>query len=131
MSEHRRTALWTLAVLGLLILMLTGLAAACGSQTEPTTTTAMMSTELPDNDPLAPTDIPKFKDALVIPPVMEPISTDGLTKYAVAVRQFEQQVLPAGLPKTTVWGYGRWVIHCPEAIAPHRSTSPASLSKRG
>jgi bilirubin oxidase len=26
--------------------------------------------------------------------------------YEIAMRQFEQQILPEGLPKTTVWGYG-------------------------
>ena len=26
--------------------------------------------------------------------------------YEISVRQFQQQILPAGLPKTTVWGYG-------------------------
>jgi FtsP/CotA-like multicopper oxidase with cupredoxin domain len=26
--------------------------------------------------------------------------------YEIAVRQFRQQILPAGLPSTTVWGYG-------------------------
>ncbi|HEU5204743.1 MAG TPA: multicopper oxidase, partial [Candidatus Limnocylindrales bacterium] len=26
--------------------------------------------------------------------------------YEIAVRQFDQQILPAGLPATTVWGYG-------------------------
>ena len=26
--------------------------------------------------------------------------------YEIAVRQFQQQILPAPLPRTTVWGYG-------------------------
>jgi FtsP/CotA-like multicopper oxidase with cupredoxin domain len=26
--------------------------------------------------------------------------------YEISMRQFEQQILPAGLPRTTVWGYG-------------------------
>jgi spore coat protein A len=26
--------------------------------------------------------------------------------YEISMRQFQQQILPAGLPKTTVWGYG-------------------------
>jgi spore coat protein A len=50
-------------------------------------------------------------EPLVIPPVMEPVtaaeSNDGFTEYEIAVRQFEQQVLPVGLPMTTVWGYGK------------------------
>jgi bilirubin oxidase len=30
----------------------------------------------------------------------------GIDYYEIAVRQFRQQVLPAGMPPTTVWGYG-------------------------
>ena len=43
----------------------------------------------------------------MIPPAMPPVSkTEGLTEYHIAARQFTQQVLPSGLPSTTVWGYG-------------------------
>ena len=62
MSENSHARLKVFAALGLIILVLSGLVAGCGSETAQTTTTAMMSTELPANDPLAPTDIPKFKD---------------------------------------------------------------------
>jgi spore coat protein A, manganese oxidase len=31
---------------------------------------------------------------------------DGTRYYEIAVRQFSQQVLPGGLPVTTVWSYG-------------------------
>lgn len=56
---------------------------------------------------LDPTLIPKFKSPLVVPPVMQPDSADSnVPVYEIAVRQFQQQVLPEGLPKTTVWGYG-------------------------
>ncbi len=60
-------------------------------------------------DILDPLNIPKFGQPLVIPPVMPSVGTpkDNVTRYEIAVRQFQQQVLPAGLPKTTVWGYGR------------------------
>ncbi|MCI0586086.1 MAG: multicopper oxidase [Planctomycetes bacterium] len=57
---------------------------------------------------LDPASIPKYVEPLVIPPVMPPVSqTPSLTRYEIAVRQFEQQILPAGFPATTVWGYGR------------------------
>jgi FtsP/CotA-like multicopper oxidase with cupredoxin domain len=58
---------------------------------------------------LDPMSIPKFVEPLVIPPVMEPVGVgeDGVVEYEIAVRQFEQQVLPAGFPKTTVFGYGK------------------------
>jgi spore coat protein A, manganese oxidase len=59
---------------------------------------------------LDPVTIPKFVEPLVIPPAMPPVAlaedNAGVTEYEIAVRQFEQQVLPTGLPTTTVWGYG-------------------------
>jgi hypothetical protein len=60
-------------------------------------------------DPLA---VPKFVTPLLVPPAMPragKIVTRGgknTDYYEIAVRQFEQQILPAGLPPTTVWGYG-------------------------
>lgn len=53
---------------------------------------------------LDPLSIPKYVTPLVIPPVMP---NDGnADSYKIAVRQFSQQILPAGLPPTTVWSYG-------------------------
>ena len=59
-------------------------------------------------DPLA---IPKYQTPLLIPPQMPRagILRQGMQVidyYEISVKQFEQQILPAGLPKTTVWGYG-------------------------
>ena len=57
-------------------------------------------------------DIPQFTDPLLIPPVMSPAGRVTLTGgknadyYEISMRQFEQQILPAGHPPTTVWGYG-------------------------
>jgi len=69
---------------------------------------ALTETEEPDDedDHLDPKTIPQFVEALVIPPVMPPVAKGEYTEYEVAVRQFEQQILPSGFPKTTVWGYG-------------------------
>jgi len=68
---------------------------------------------------LNPTTIPKYVTPLVIPPVMNSTSGNGTTNndYDIAVRQFQQQILPGGiwdalsgrndgLPPTTVWSYG-------------------------
>jgi hypothetical protein len=69
---------------------------------------------------LDPTIIPKYVQPLVIPPVM---SSAGPNDYDIAVREFQQQILPGGhwnavspaciadatlctLPATTVWSYG-------------------------
>ena len=58
--------------------------------------------------------IPKYVTPLVIPPAMPrtagppPLKGAGIDYYEIAVRQFEQQILPpgSGLGKTTVWSYG-------------------------
>ena len=56
---------------------------------------------------LPPRVIPKFVTPLVIPPAMPPTGMDSSADfYRIAVRQFEQQILPAPLPRTTVWSYG-------------------------
>src|SRR4051794_33978041 len=57
---------------------------------------------------LDPTTIPKYVEPLTIPPVMPRTSvlSGDIDYYEIAVRQFTQQVLPTGMPQTTVWGYG-------------------------
>jgi spore coat protein A len=60
---------------------------------------------------LDPTSIPKYVAPLVIPPVMPPMSRGAyrgkmLDYYTIAVRQFEQQILPTGFNPTRVWSYG-------------------------
>lgn len=54
---------------------------------------------------LDPLSITKYSTPLIIPPVM-PNDGTGPNSYDIAVRQFSQQILPAGLPATTVWSYG-------------------------
>jgi spore coat protein A, manganese oxidase len=56
---------------------------------------------------LPPDVIPKFVTPLVIPPAMPLTGNDSTVDYyRIAVRQFRQQILPAPLPRTTVWSYG-------------------------
>ena len=61
---------------------------------------------------LDPTSIPLYVTPLVIPPAMPRTSKISVTGgknvdyYEIAVRQFQQQILPPGLPATTVWSYG-------------------------
>ncbi len=52
---------------------------------------------------LDPKTVPKYITPLVIPPAMP---NTGLNTYSIAVKQFQQQILPAPLPVTTVWSYG-------------------------
>jgi spore coat protein A len=61
---------------------------------------------------LDPLDIPKFQTPLLIPPVMPRTGTitnpggKPIDYYEISMTQFQQQILPAGMPTTTVWGYG-------------------------
>ena len=60
------------------------------------------------SNPLDPVTIPKFQDFLIIPPEM-PKTTQpnpAIDYYEIATREFQEQVLPTGMPQTTVWGYG-------------------------
>ena len=58
---------------------------------------------------LDPTTIARFVTQLPIPAAMPRAkgeTSDGVDHYEVAMRQFEQQILPPPHPKTAVWGYG-------------------------
>ena len=60
---------------------------------------------------LSPLEIPKWRTPMLVPPQMPRagvlLSHGSLIDYyEIAVRQFSQQILPSGLPPTTVWGYG-------------------------
>jgi FtsP/CotA-like multicopper oxidase with cupredoxin domain len=61
---------------------------------------------------LDPLNVPKYQTPLLIPPVMPTagtIVTPGgkpVDYYEISMKQFPQQILPAGFPMTTVWGYG-------------------------
>lgn len=61
---------------------------------------------------LDPLVVNKFQTRLLIPPVMPRAGTRTMKGgkpgdlYEISVKQFQQQILPASLPPTTVWGYG-------------------------
>jgi spore coat protein A len=56
--------------------------------------------------PLDPGTIPKFVDPLPIPAILKPNgNSKNAASYKVTMSEFQQQVLPAGFPATTVWGY--------------------------
>src|SRR3989337_2905268 len=70
---------------------------------------------------LDPIYISKYAMPLVIPPAM-PRTTKivqpggkNIDYYEIAVRQFQQQILPAPLPATTVWSYGS--LEAPGTVA--------------
>jgi FtsP/CotA-like multicopper oxidase with cupredoxin domain len=72
---------------------------------------AMPVSQIP-GDTLDPGSVPKYVTPLLIPPAMPragKIKVKGgknIDSYEIAMRQFQQQILPAGFPATTVWGYG-------------------------
>ncbi|MDH3318243.1 MAG: multicopper oxidase [Betaproteobacteria bacterium] len=61
---------------------------------------------------LNPLGVPKYQTAMLIPPVMPKagvVNQRGgkpIDYYEISMKQFAQQILPAALPATTVWGYG-------------------------
>lgn len=60
---------------------------------------------------LDPRAVPKFVTPLLIPPVMPKAGTirqrgGTVDYYEISMKQLTQQILPAGMPTTTVWGYG-------------------------
>jgi FtsP/CotA-like multicopper oxidase with cupredoxin domain len=60
---------------------------------------------------LNPNSVPKYATPMLIPPVMPKAGTitgpgGRADYYEISMRQFPQQILPAGMPTTTVWGYG-------------------------
>lgn len=77
-----------------------------------------------------PATIDKFVEPLIIPPALQPAefqteSGQAGQFYEIGIRQFEQQILPASMPKTTVWGYGRAGDPLPGGDQPTTFNSPA------
>jgi FtsP/CotA-like multicopper oxidase with cupredoxin domain len=78
---------------------------------------------------LDPAAIPKFQTPLLVPPVMpraDMLRQRGgkpIDYYEISMRQFEQQVLPAGLPATTVWGYGGVAAQSNRGLLIHNAPS--------
>jgi bilirubin oxidase len=76
---------------------------------------------------LDPGSIPKYATPLVIPPVMPALTgaaKGSIDRYAIAVRQFRQQILPPGSRPPRSGAMGR-----PRTATPF--TRQASRSRRG
>jgi bilirubin oxidase len=93
-------------------LIASGLAGGAAALLVPRSTLATRPVALPAAIPggtLDPATVTKYAVPLVIPPVM-PVTSRlqrrSVDHYVIAVRQFRQQILPPGLPATTVWSYG-------------------------
>jgi spore coat protein A, manganese oxidase len=78
---------------------------------------------------LDPATIPKYQTSLLIPPVMPRAGGVVLRGgpnadyYEISVRQFQQQILPAGFPATTVWGYGAVTSASKKGLLIHNAPS--------
>jgi spore coat protein A len=77
---------------------------------------------------LDPTTVPKFQTPLLIPPVMPKAGTidrrgSTIDYYEISMKQFAQQILPASLPATTVWGYGAVKSASPGGLLLHNAPS--------
>jgi spore coat protein A len=78
---------------------------------------------------LDPVAVPKYQTPMLIPPVMPRaavLTSPGgkpIDYYEISVRQFQQQILPAGLPATTVWGYGAVRAQSGKGLLVHNAPS--------
>ena len=78
---------------------------------------------------LDPADVPKYLTPMLIPPVMPRAGTltvkggKPVDYYEISIRQFLQQILPAQLPATTVWGYGALKAQGKKGLLVHNAPS--------
>jgi spore coat protein A len=86
---------------------------------------------------LDPVTTPKFQTPLLIPPVMPKAGTikqkggKNVDYYEISMRQITQQILPAGLPPTTVWGYGAVTGSGKNPLLVHNAPSLTIEAKSG
>ncbi|WP_155384632.1 multicopper oxidase family protein [Catellatospora paridis] len=78
---------------------------------------------------LNPNKIRKYVTPLAVLPVLAPSRREerGPDHYVVGVRQFRQQILPQGMPRTTVWGYGD--VSNPRGFRTPSATIEASVDR--
>ncbi len=78
---------------------------------------------------LDPLGVPKYQTAMLIPPVMPRARTitqrggKQIDAYEISVEQVAQQILPAGFPATTVWGYGATAAESNRGLLIHNAPS--------
>ena len=89
---------------------------------------------IPGGD-LDPAAVPKYVTPMLIPPVMPRAGTITMRGgkpadyYEISVKQFAQQILPAPLPMTTVWGYGAVRSASKKGLLVHHAPSLTIESK--
>ncbi|OIJ25484.1 bilirubin oxidase [Nocardioides luteus] len=86
---------------------------------------------------LAPVSVPKYRTPLLIPPVMPRagvLTSPGgkpVDYYEISMRQLSQQILPEGMPATTVWGYGAVKSESRRGLLIHHAPSLTIEAKWG
>ena len=85
---------------------------------------------------LDPINVPKYVTPMLIPPVMPragKIKMKGKDAeyYEISVKQFKQQILPAPLGVTTVWGYGAVKSESKNGLLLHNAPSLTIEAKAG
>jgi len=86
---------------------------------------------------LDPLSVTKYVTPLLIPPVMPRAGVIKNKKgkdtdyYEISVRQFGQQILPPGLPATTVWGYGAIKSDSKKGLLLHNAPSLTIEARAG
>jgi FtsP/CotA-like multicopper oxidase with cupredoxin domain len=78
---------------------------------------------------LDPADVPKYVTPMLIPPVMPRAGTITMPGgkpadyYEISMKQFPQQILPAGFRATPVWGYGAITAQSRRGLLIHNAPS--------
>jgi spore coat protein A len=78
---------------------------------------------------LDPLTVPMYQTPMLIPPVMPTAGTiknmmgKNADYYEISMKQFEQQVLPANMPATTLWGYGAVATNSKRGLLLHNAPS--------
>jgi FtsP/CotA-like multicopper oxidase with cupredoxin domain len=78
---------------------------------------------------LDPVVVPKYQTPMLVPPVMPRAGTLAMPGgkqvdyYEISMKQLTQQILPAGFPATTVWGYGAVTAASARALLLHNAPS--------
>jgi spore coat protein A len=73
--------------------------------------------------------VPKYVTPMLIPPVMPQAGTiknqmgKNIDYYEISMKQFPQQVLPAGFPATPLWGYGAVAAERKRGLLLHNAPS--------
>jgi spore coat protein A, manganese oxidase len=86
---------------------------------------------------LDPHDVTKYVTPMLIPPAMPKAGTikqrggKNVDYYEISMRQFPQQILPAELPATAVWGYGAVASASKRGLLLHNAPSLTIEARAG